>query len=202
METETQVQVQSKYIEGKVLIKETRPGFQDRIFMVRGLPREMLFGPDGKLHEGILNSLTGDDGYLFEDSNRESKDRLAILDSYIDSVHPKNLKKPIRIINAVRPGDLRSEPLDADKLEKESKSRLGYEFVDLPTEDVSAPNKIVTNSEYVAQSYKDKVESVPKPKKYYCKIPNCDYSTENWRGLNGHNLKHKRGKLDGPSNNP
>lgn len=119
----------------EVLVKEMNGG-GDLVFIVEELPKEFFYVqvpkvklsnygdtvetiPDeftDKLIEGIRHSKTGDQGYLFDPSNNNSKARLELIDRYIMGRLPANALKPHRVRYAERPGDMASPAKPLNKV--------------------------------------------------------------------------------------
>jgi len=198
--------IATEYIDKKVIIKEVKSGRQDKIFVVRGLPKGLLFDGSGKLLQGVKKSATGDGAFVFFTDERESDDRLKLIDHYILQAHPKNLPSPQRAVNAEIVGDSRSNVLSPDRLESIFSERFGYGFVDLPME--NQPVRPLTekpHSEAVAESWV-KVDDIEKKEEkgpstnLYC--VECDYISEKPRALRMHvQKKHGRGMKNGSTNN-
>lgn len=198
-----------EYIDKKVLIKEIGRGFHDKVYMVKGVPKDLLFTEDGKLQPGILKSMTGDGAFVF-DTTREARERLEAFDRYVASVYPRNLPSPKRIYNAQQPGDPRSAPLTLELLEGQYQEQFRVPFVDLPVpEDGMVMFKAKSATESAIATFEGEVlpsTAVPEPK---VRVPRsdemcaqCDYVGKNKRALIMHiNVKHKKVK-DGPSDNP
>lgn len=198
-----------EYIDKKVLIKEIGRGYHDKVFMVKGIPKDLLFTESGNLQPGIIKSQTGDGAFVF-DVTRESRERLELVDRYIASVYPRSLPAPKRIYNAQQPGDPRSAPLTLDLLEGNFKEQFRVPFVDLPVpEDGQVMFKSKNASETAISSFQgevlpstavmDEKKEVP-PSNLMC--AQCDFVGKNQKALVMHiNIKHKKDK-GGPTDNP
>ena len=200
-----------EYIDKKVLIKETGSGFHDKVFLVKGIPKDLLFTENGNLQAGISKSATGDGAFVF-DITRESRERLELVDRYIASVYPRHLPAPKRVYNAQQPGDSRSAPLTVELLESNFKEQFRVDFVDLPIpEDGMILSKSKTSSEMAIGSFStDDIfpsTAIPEQKK---DVPasnlmcaQCDYTAKNKHGLVIHigreHKKDKGGSTDNPS---
>jgi len=210
METVTQTQ----YIDKKVLIKEGGSGMQDKIYIVRGLPKHLLFDEKGIVLPGIEKSATGDGGFVFYTPLRESQERLEVLDHYIESMHPRHLPRPKRIPNAEVPGDSRSSPLSMDKLQDRYKQMFGYSFIDLPMDErpigslhveteSQVANRSYANPDFVnpdSMKVVEQKESEVAKSNLYC--GECDYIGKNQKGLRFHITRmHKKGKENGLNDN-
>ena len=200
-----------EYIDKKVLIKQSGSGYHDKVFLVKGLPKDILFTESGDLQPGISKSATGDGAFVF-DITRESRERLELMDRYIESVYPRHLPAPKRIYNAQQPGDPRSAPLTIDLLEGNFKEQFRVSFVDLPIpEDGNILFKSKTSSEMAIGTYAvgDVLPStaVPEVKKEVTPsnlmCAQCDFEGKNKKSLVMHiNVKHKKKEGDGPTDNP
>lgn len=118
-----------------VLVKEVNSR-GDLVFIVEELPKEFFyiqvpavklsnFGDTvtpiegkftDKLIEGITHSQTGDQGFLFDPSNNNSKPLLERVDRYIQDRLPVNSIKPQRVRYAERPGDMASPAKPLSKI--------------------------------------------------------------------------------------
>lgn len=193
-----------EYIDRKVLIKEAGAGYHDRVFIVKGLPRDLLFGENGKLLPGIQKSATGDGSFVF-DTMRESRERLAIIDQYIASVYPNNLPIPKRIYNADQVGESRSGPLTVMQLEERYMQKFRVAYVDLPIPEGNPLYKAPTPMESISSTYRANgfLSSDESPSNERKSVPSellcaqCDYTAENKKALTMHiTVKHGRRKAD------
>lgn len=205
------VDSKTEYIEAKVLIKEAMTGNQDKIFCVKGLPKGMIYGDNGKIHRGIEISQTGDGSFVFFTNEREGKERLKLIDNYIESVYPRTRVAPKRIVNATMPGVSSSGPLTASQLEQKYESAYGVPYVDLPRPEVPFSTGSKTTTEMAIDTFKEDgyqrsdQASQPKPvetataSNLFC--AQCDFIAKNKKSLVMHiNVKHKKVIQHGPTN--
>ena len=188
-----------KYIDKKVLIKEVG-SYHDKVFVVKGLPQELLFAEDDKILPGIEISQTGDGSFVFN-NNGPAKLQLSLIDQYIRGVYPSHLPAPKRIHNAQEPGRSATPALSESQLEEKFKEQFRVPFIDLPIPEdnvISHPARSV--NEMTAESFKkdgfleakkEFVEAEVVPSKLQCS--QCDYSGQNIRALTMHiNVKHRK----------
>jgi len=194
-----------RYIQGRVLIKEVRGGSADRVFEVAGLPRELLYDGDGKIHEGIEVSQTGDGGFVFFTKRGMAKERLVIIDRYIESLYPRTRILPKRISIARTPGDPRSSPMSQPELEERFRAQFQVPFVNLPMDQDIPDFRQRSSNQLAADSYRKttissdvKKEDKPVPSVVQC--AECDFVGKNKRSLGFHITRVHRSK-HGSSNN-
>lgn len=121
----------------EVLLKLIGNKLHDRVIVIENLPSKFLFeqtrkmkqrvdrdgwsdgtmvvDPSGEmiwtLRPGIEKSQTGDGGFVFNDAERESSDRMKDILRYIEMSHSRDARIPQFVDNAQMVGDARSMPL-------------------------------------------------------------------------------------------
>lgn len=131
-------------IEGyvkEVLIKEMTPQGVDKVFVVRNLPKHLLYrevpvtvtrydrdgytdgtqvpDPSGAKKEDLLDGLEihkHDGAICFPVKRQHVREALDNIDRYIDRMFPRDVKPAGRIPYAERPGDMRSNPLPRHRI--------------------------------------------------------------------------------------
>jgi hypothetical protein len=176
---------ESKYLTDYVKIKEVSGGFQDKIFSVKGLPRDMVFDRNGQPQEGFEISQTGDGALVVFKNTNAGGDRLQMVDRYIEMILPRDVKLPRRIPNAQQPGDPRSGPLyEAD---------IPHVSLPIPKEEeIEKPRR----SDPLAEK-----EVVKLDEEFYCDEPHCGYKAQKPRALKMHKEHHRRKRLNNGSSN-
>jgi len=193
-------------IDKKVLIKEAKPGLADLVFSVKNLPKSILFDKNGDLHRGIKKSQTGDNGFVFEQYDREGSDRLKMLDRYIDSIWPRTKSLPKRIPNQSVVGLGSSPALTMPQLEERIENDYGVRFLNLPIpQDEDVPSfENVTEAKHVVKTFHDDeyfdpdtkkipkmpVEEKPVPVLDPFKCLGCNFVGFNKQSLAGHIRHH------------